>query len=330
MPDLLAQLAPQRSTQYSDMVATLAEPELRLVLGKGIVAATASSLGGQPYLRLTLNGDLDPAQREALGRMAFTSAYFWIYDHICEVDGPLLQPIDVPESCVLPRALVETRRYRGKTNELFTQFLCNVCHQASAFCELPWSELRLFDPLAGGGTTLFVALTWGADVAGIDHATRDVESTAGFLQRFLQSEGIACRGKKERLRQLGTRWDLRIGRDGEQRCLLCAGDTVEASSLVQGFKPHLIVADLPYGIQHKGGLRDLVARGMPVWAELLRPGGAMALAWESSRYSRAAFAEQVASIPGLEVLQSPPYNALAHRVDRVIKRRDVLLVTKPR
>jgi len=328
MPDLLAQLAPQRSTQYSEMVATLAEPELRLTLGERLVAAKATHLGGQPYLRLTLNGDLQPAQRESLGRMAFTSSFFWVYDRIGKIDGPLLLPIEIPDASVLPKELVETRRYRGKTNELFTQFMCNVCRQASAFCEVPWSELRLFDPLAGGGTTLFVALTWGADVTGIDHATRDVESTAGFLERFCQSEGIACRVKKERLRQLGTRWDLRIGREGQQRCLLCAGETVEAGKMIQGFRPHLIVTDLPYGIQHKGGLRDLVAQGMPVWADLLRPGGAMALAWESSRYSREAFTAQVEGIAGLEVQQSPPYDALAHRVDRVIKQRDVLVVVK--
>jgi len=328
MPDLLAQLAPQRSTQYRDMAVRLAEPELRLLLDDRIANAQAAQIGGQAYLRLSLNGELELGQRESLGRTAFTSAFFWVHDRIGEVDGPLLQPLEVPDATVLPREIVETRRYRGKTNELFTQFLCNVCHRASEFSDQPWSKLRLLDPLAGGGTTLFVALTWGADVAGIDRAARDVESTAGFLRRFLQGEGIACHSKKERLRQLGTRWDLRIGREGAQRCLLCAGDTVDAAKLVPGFRPHLIVADLPYGIQHKGGLRDLVARGLPAWAEQLRPGGAMALAWESSRFAREAFSAQVESLSGLEVRQSPPYDALAHRVDRVIKRRDVLVVVK--
>ena len=219
---------------------------------------------------------------------------------------------------------------RGKTNELFTHFMCNICRHASAFGDTPWSELRLFDPLAGGGTTLFTGLMLGADVAGVEHATRDVASTASYLQGFFKSEGIACRVKKERLRQIGQRWDFRIGRDGGQRCLLCAGDTIASDTLIAGFKPHLIVGDLPYGIQHKGALQTLIAEGMAVWSQLLRPGGAMALAWESSRLSREELSGWVEALPNLQVQSAPPYDALAHRVDRVIKRRDVLVVVKAR
>ena len=53
----------------------------------------------------------------------------------------------------------------------------------------PWSTLRVLDPLAGGGTTLFVALVLGADALGVEQSARDVASTASFLQRYLGGEG---------------------------------------------------------------------------------------------------------------------------------------------
>ena len=51
----------------------------------------------------------------------------------------------------------------------------------------------------------------------------------------------------------------------------------------------------------------------------------MALAWESKRFARAEMIALVESVSSLTVLNDPPYDALAHRVDRVIKERDVLV-----
>jgi hypothetical protein len=96
--------------------------------------------------------------------------------------------------------------------------------------------------------------------------------------------------------------------------------------------PHLIVADLPYGIQHHGalhsGLDELITAALPVWAGLLLPGGAMVLAWESTRFPRADMIALAQSACPLTVLDTPPYNLLVHRVDRVIKNRDVIVMKR--
>ena len=80
-----------------------------------------------------------------------------------------------------------TRRYKGKTNELFTQFMCNLARYSSDFAAEPWASLRLFDPLAGGGTALFTALVLGADVAGVEKDSGDVESTAAFVEQYART-----------------------------------------------------------------------------------------------------------------------------------------------
>jgi tRNA G10 N-methylase Trm11 len=93
-------------------------------------------------------------------------------------------------------------------------------------------------------------------------------------------------------------------------------------------KPNLIITDLPYGIQHHGELSGLIGEALPVWSNLLLPGGAMAMSWDSTRFPRADMIVLVQASSPMTVLDDPPYNQLAHRVDRVIKQRDILVARK--
>src|SRR5690606_18182819 len=127
VPTLLAQIAPQRSTQYAELATELAPHELRLsALDKQIESIEPFMLGRQPYLKLEISGDLNEALRRELGGLAMSSAFFWYYDQLGEVEGPLLKPIETPFEPMFPPDLMAMRRYKGKTSELFTHFLCNV------------------------------------------------------------------------------------------------------------------------------------------------------------------------------------------------------------
>ncbi|MEZ4622516.1 MAG: hypothetical protein R2867_44410 [Caldilineaceae bacterium] len=176
---------------------------------------TFVTLGGQAYVRFTLPQEPDKQQLREMAMLAMTSAFFIQHDQIGEVVGPLLQPLESDWQAVISPDLVATRRYRGKTNELFTHFLCNVARASSAFAHEPWQNLTVMDPLMGGGTTLFVALMLGAQkVGGVDSDTDDVRSTATFLQQYLQNERISHKMQPERLKGLGLRWQCTIGKKG--------------------------------------------------------------------------------------------------------------------
>lgn len=329
MTTLLAQIAPQRSTQYMALARDLATPELQLSpLGPQITGIELITLGGQDYLRCTLTQEPTAAQLRELGMLAMTSAFFLSYDRIGEVAGPLLRPLETGFQPLLPPDLMATRRYRGKTNELFTHFLCNVARFSSDFADQPWSNLFLLDPLMGGGTTLFTGLVLGAHVAGIEQDTEDVKSTAAFLSQYLQQERISHHMQPERFKKLGLRWTFAIGKKESRQCLLVNGDTLQAPALLPGIKPHLIVADLPYGIQHQGQLTALLNSALPVWVSMLRPGGALALAWDATRFPRATMVESVSALAELAVYNTPPYDQFAHGVDRVIKARDVIVARR--
>lgn len=340
---LLAQIAPQRSTQYANLAATLAPAELALLpqpLARS--APTPRTLGGQEYLQTALAGPLDAAICAELGRLAYTGPWFELAERLGEQSGgPWLRPLETSWTPSLPTDLIHTRRYRGKTNEQFTHFLCNVARFSSRFAAMPWPELRVLDPLAGGGTTIFTALVLGASVAGVEQTAQDVKSTVAFLRQFLQDARLSHTVKEEQLRKLptrenssgrGQRWAFslrtRKASTTAQRAILALGDTRQTDHLIAGFRPHLIVTDLPYGIQHQGPLEALLHGALPVWANLLPPGGALVFAWDATRFPRARMAALVGATCDLTIKNEGPYTRLAHPVDRVIKQRDVLVATR--
>ncbi|MCS7222355.1 MAG: hypothetical protein RML36_06590 [Anaerolineae bacterium] len=319
-------LAPQRSTQYANLVTRLALPELQISpLGAWIEHAELRRLGDLSFLVLTLREGLSPIHLDCLSQLAMIHGYFWLEDAIGDCVGPWLRPLEISFRPALPETLLYTRRYKGKTNEELTRFLINAARFISDFVWSP-PPLDVLDPLCGGGTTLFAALIAGHNAYGIDQARGDVESTATFLRGFLSEAGIAHHVREERLRTLGRRWTFAIESPmGKLTCALAHGDTANVAALFPGLRPHLVVGDLPYGIQHKGAAMELLARSLSVWASMLRPGGGLCLAWDATHMPRCKMLDAVREIASeLEFLDGPPWNNLGHAVDRVIKRREVL------
>jgi putative RNA methylase family UPF0020 len=330
MTAIVAQVAPQRSTQYTSLARDLAEVELLASpLGRRLRGLALMDIAGQDYIGFELPGEsLSDQDLLQLAGFATIGAVFELFESIGGVAGPLLRPIDTTYPFFLSADLPAIRRYKGKTNELFTHFLCNMAKYASDFSETGWKNLKLLDPLCGGGTTLFVALSLGCNVAGIELKRTDVETTAAFIKQFCRENRTAVSLQEERLKRLvsARRWLFTIGKDDTRQCLLVHGDAVQARELVAGFgRPHLIVCDLPYGIQHSAPLAALLGPCLPVWAALLAPGGAIAFAWDATRFSRGEMIDLVHAAAPLQVVEQPPYDRVAHRVDRVIKRRDVIV-----
>lgn len=330
MSEILAQISPQRSTQYSNIASTLAPIELGLSpLGQSLSSIETVKLGHQEYLKFTISDDVmgDQSNYE-LGGLSMTNGFFYYYEDLGSIKGPFLKPIEIPDNHPLPYDFLMTRRYKGKTNEMFTHFMCNVARYSSSFPDHKWWDIRIFDPLAGGGTTLFTALYLGAETAGVEKRSKDVQSTVSFLKQYTKEQGIPCKLKEERLKKSIKRYWFTIGTD-QQRCLLVNGDTVDSPHLISGLKkPHCIVTDLPYGIQHGGKIAELIVNALPEWLSILLPGGTIVMSWDSSRFSRGEMINLFNSVCSVSILEGEAYEKMAHRVDRVIKERDVIVARK--
>jgi hypothetical protein len=311
------------------MAARLAVPELLASpAGRHVRRAEPTLIGGHPYVLADVDTSPD-ALAPTLARLGATSEAF---EHHASIDGrggPFLRPLGAAPPGPLPRELAETRRYKGKTSEVFTRVLLNLAVFAGSHAEVP--RLRVVDPLAGGGTTLFVALAAGYDAFGLEQARRDVETTASFVREFCREARIPHRelrgGKGER------RFTFELGPRDDQRTLVIAqGDARHADDELRtvpgGARFHALVADLPYGIQHRADPTALLAEALPAWERLLVQGGALALAWDATRIPRDRVVAAVRDGCGLTVRDEPPYDGLAHRVDRVIRERDVVVATR--
>jgi hypothetical protein len=335
---LALKITPQRSTQYANMTETLARPELLASpAGSAITQVEPTSLAGQDYLLAAFDDEKTqlslPDVLNVLSRLGATSEIYEYFEYIGEVKGPFLRPLSPQFVPFVPLEMAEVRRYKGKTNEVFTRVLLNIAIFAGAYTEQLTGRLRILDPLAGGGTTLFLALADGYDAFGIEHERQDIETTTVFIRQYLKSEGIPFKELDERGRRAGRRYQFEIGRKGATRMLALAhGDTSQAHLHMQevpgGPHMHAIVGDLPYGIQHFGEISGLLSKALPAWEDLLLPGGTLALAWNATRIERNAMIELVEQHTHMHVRNDPPYTQLEHTVDRVIKRRDILVAVK--
>ena len=302
-------------------------------LGPAIKEIVPVTLAGQAYLLATLN-DGQETIMPILSRLGATSEVYQYFEDIGEVQGPLLRPLEPQFTPFVPLEMAEARRYKGKTNEVFTRVLLNMALFAGAYARKFSERLRILDPLAGGGTTLFLALAAGYDAFGIEIERQDVETTAVFVKQYLNSERIPYKELDERGRRAGRRYQFEVGHKGATRMLVLAhGDTSQANLHMQevpgGPRMHAIVGDLPYGIQHFGEIAGILQKALPVWEHMLFPGGTLALAWNATRVERRNMLQLVEQYTHLKVKNDPPYTQLVHTVDRVIKRRDILVAVKP-
>lgn len=117
--------------------------------------------------------------------------------------------------------------------------------------------------------------------------------------------------------------------------MVCA-DTTRAAEFFRPATFDLVVTDAPCGVQRgsksaASGLArrpaDLLTAAVPVWASLLRPGGAVSIALNTLVAPREEAAAILAA-SGLKPVESKPYLQFRHRVDQAIV-RDIVVARKP-
>ena len=337
-------ILPSSNRVYADSSIALTAAELSLfssaVLADRVGDIEPREIGGVPYVTFAADG-LDERDVRFLANLSSVYALF-------EVAGDLLRPVTLHRLDRFDDDLVTIPKYAGKTNEQFTKLLLNVTLMASSHAGgMLDRRFTVLDPLAGRGTTLNQAMMYGYDALGVDRDQKDFEAYSTFVQRWLKEKRVkhkAESGPVRRDRQVvGRRLRITLAATREeykaadtQRVDMVNADTTRALEFWKAGSVDLVVADAPYGVQHgsrtadKGLVRsplDLLRAAVPVWAGLLRPGGALGIAWNTFVAGRDEAAAVLAGA-GLEVLESPPHRSLAHRVDQAIH-RDVLVARKP-
>ena len=161
-------------------------------------------------------------------------------------DGALL-PLLCREKACVGADLTGILKYKGKTNELFTQFLVNLAWLSGPMPE----KVCLLDPMCGRATTLFVALNRGWDAFGSDVDRAALREAEQFLKRYLEYHRMkhAVERGSMTLREKKSAPYVQFSLpSGSLR--LAELDVSRVSEAYGRGKFDLICADLPYGVQH--------------------------------------------------------------------------------
>lgn len=335
-------VAPSANRVYSGDAARLMAAELSVLSGAyldgSVGDAAATTIGGVDYL--TFEGpQLD---ERAVRVVSNLSSVYAIFER---VDADLLRPVTLDPSDVFPSDLQTILKYQGKTNEAFTRLLLNITAAATARPErLLDGTLTVLDPMCGRGTTLNLALTYGLSATGIDTDAKDFEAYSGFIATYLKQgrykHKATTTGIRVHSKALGRRLDVELAADKEaykagqvQHLAVLNADTVRTGEIVRPESHHVIVTDLPYGVQHAShgenlarSPRSLLKAALPGWVRALRTGGAMGLAYNRHTMPPEELAALVEGA-GLAVIEPPSPEAFRHRVDASID-RDVVIARK--
>ena len=303
-------------------------------------------IGSVPYMTFSAN-PLSTKSIALLSNLSSLYALFKINDSSSDVQ---FTPITLKRLDRFPNDLLSILKFAGKTNEQFTKLLINLTLLASNYLPEAYSDkdearnIRLLDPLCGRGTSLNQALMYGFDVAGVEIDRRDFDTYGLFINRWLKDNTLKHQSKTIELKRDNTtqshRHQITLGEDKEsykagavQQIEFVLGDTLHSAEHFKKKSVELIVADLPYGIKHGSqsakGLNksplSLLEQAVPVWATLLKSGGAMGLAWNTY------LAKKTELIPllenaGLTIYEPTLGNDFRHRVDQAIMRDIVIAV----
>lgn len=330
------QLLPHANIRYQESLEQLGKAELSCMLSALSISADVqlTHLGGAPFLTFNVP-ELTASQLYALSGHSALS-------FLAQQEGELLRPLSRPDRDYLPRDLAEVLKYKGKTSAVFTRMMTNLALAASRFFQQE-KPVTVLDPLCGRGTTCFTALQCGMNAVGLDVDRRDLKEAADYFSRYLQYHKLkhkldqgsrTAKGQSvpDALYTLAdTKEHYQAGNVRTLRLLL--GDTGLTGPLLRKTPADILVADLPYGIQHAPqdgrkpeSFAGMLRRVLPSWKEALRAGGGMAISFNTLTLPRKTLVEIISSA-GFEVLDEAPFGPMEHFVEQAVV-RDVVVARK--
>ena len=327
-------LYPHANIRYRQSLLQLAVQELSMTLSAlGREAEVVpQKMGGAMFLTFEA-AKLTERDMRMLSQLASVYMLF-------EMEDGKLTTLERTHPNYVGEDLPALLKYKGKTNEMFTDTMLTMALAASAFMPVHDSQLVVCDPMAGRGTTLMLALRRGYHGVGIEIGKADVKEAADYMTSYLEFHRIKYKRTDSALTvrgQVGGRENKFVFsdsaehfKDGDTRTLrLICGDTREAEALLKPNSVHLMVTDAPYGVQkgtagRQDSIGGTIAAALPGWFDVLKSGGVLAMSF-NTHVTRREGLVRLFEKAGFEIVQTAN---LEHWVEQAIS-RDVILARKP-
>ena len=325
------------NTRYRDSLIRLSCCELRALLHSLSIDCSIihEQLGGADFLTFECR-DLTSDE------ITFLSGHSTVVFLSVKNDA-LLSPLSFLSGDYLTGGLPEILKYKGKTSVSFTRMLMNIALSVSPF-SLADRPLTILDPLCGKGTTCFCALQAGMNAIGLDLDRKAIREASDFFKRYLKLNLL--KHTVRHFSETSGKASLPVTefqfadsnehyREKDFRFLrLAAGDTSHAPALCRKNKAHLIIADLPYGVQHApqfGGRTesfcDLLVRVLPEWKKTLKSNGVAAISFNTLTLPAQRVLD-IAADSGFAICDYEFCRNLRHEVEQAVVRDAVILINK--
>ena len=294
------------------------------------------SLGGADFLTFECR---TLSARELSWLSAHSSVFF-----IAEKRNGMLSPLSSAPVRYLGEDLPEILKYKGKTSVPFLRLMINVSLSLTPFV-FSGVPLTVFDPLCGKGTACFCALQAGMNAVGLDIDRKAVREAGDYFLRYLKMNLL--KHSVHSFSETSGKASLQLkeivfadSREHYQKNLtrffrLASGDTSYASALCRRRPVHILIADMPYGIQHAPlsgnrpeSFQSLLIRSLPVWKNCLIPGGAAAISFNTLTLPKQQVVDIVRS-SGLTPCENEYSGFLRHEVEHAVIRDVVFMINKP-
>lgn len=313
-----------------------------MVLRQGYRDFAVEKIGGVDYITFHTEGVIGETQLEYISRL---SSLYCLFE-IMSGEDTVLRPLVVNEKRYFDEDIISIQKYTGKTNEEFTKMMLNIAIFCTDFAEHFTQRLAILDPVAGRGTTLMQGLVYGYNVHGVEADKKSTHAMMTFLKRYMMEKHYKHELEQGRLRRGGKiegnrfKFEVALTKEDQKSGNSVTIDVVQDDTKYanEHFKKeffHVIVGDLPYGVQHgspsnQGNLtrnpKTMVAEAVPAWVQVLKPGGVIAVSWNTRILPRHQL-EQIFIHAGLKVLHTDALDNLKHAVDASIT-RDILVAKK--
>lgn len=341
-------LNPGHNRVYFEESINLSEYEFGIALSKTTLKYTdikEEIISGINYITFLTDKKMDSRELMIISRLSFSYAIFEVSNiH----NQTIFIPVEMPDYRYIDSGISTILKYTGKTNELFTRMIINIAHFTSDFGMD--EKIKLLDPVAGKGTTLFEGIICGYDVYGVEIGSKPVNEVCQYFKKYLTTEKYKHESHSQKISGdnkafTAERHTFSFARTKEEyksnpkTCEIISGNSINLCKFYKQNSMHLIVGDLPYGVHHGNvtnekqssltrNPEELLNACLPAWADTLMYGGAIVLAWNTFVLTRekmkAIFEKHNLYVPEDEV-----YEKFGHRVDNSIK-RDIIAAKKRR
>lgn len=348
MNDYLLLQNPGHNRVYYNYAGKLAVAELKIAAQKfdtKCINIVIEQIESVRYINLKTEDELSEKDMQILSRLSFV---FAVYKRITYNDNVCLKPISKENYYYIDEKISTILKYSGKTNELFTRMMINIALLSSNF-EYS-TKIKLLDPVAGKGTTLFEGLVYGFDVFGIETDTKSTQDSTIFFKKYIEKEKlkhsfikrqIFGKNKSEAVyinefEFSNTKEEFK-NRKNRKKLGIIEGSTQNAGNYFKSETFEIIVGDLPYGIHHRNSTAnktssitrnpsELLSNSLTAWHKILKKGGVVVVAWNVFVAPKHKITK-IFSDNGFNVLSEQVSDNFEHLVDKSIK-RDIIIAKK--